>query len=217
VFQKGAKAYPQSSRMLAALGAALFAGARYDEAARRFCDASDLNPADPKPYEFMGKIELEAPNPLTCIDQKLARFVQQEPESALANYFYAMSIWKGQEQSADERVLHQVETLLTKAVKIDAHCVDAYFQLGNLYSSQGGYAKAIGFYKEAIEVNPQLSDAHYRLGVAYDRTGEREKAQQEFLLHDQIKKVQAAEVESQRREVKQFLVVPGGATQPPAD
>jgi tetratricopeptide (TPR) repeat protein len=218
VFQKGAKTYPQSSRMLAALGASLFAGARYDEAAQRFCEASDLNPDDPKPYEFMGKIEMEAPNPLACIDQKLARYVRQQPEDALANYFYAMAIWKGQEQSVDEQVLHRVETLLTKAVKIDSQCADGYFQLGNLYSSRRDYAQAIGFYEKAIAVNPQLGDAHYRLGVAYDRTGNRDKAQQEFQLHDQIKKRQADEIEKQRREVKQFLVVvPGRGAQPPAD
>lgn len=216
VFQKGAKAYPQSARMLAALGAALFAGARYDEAALRFCEASDLNPSDPKLYEYMGKIEMAAPNPLACIDRKLARFVQKQPESANANYFYAMAIWKGQEHSADRRALRQVETLLTKAVTVDPQFADGYLQLGNLYSSQRDYAKAISFYERAVKVNPQLGDAHYRLGVAYDRTGNREKAQREFLLHGKIKKSEAEEVEKERREVKQFLVaVPGDPTYPP--
>jgi tetratricopeptide (TPR) repeat protein len=103
-------------------------------------------------------------------------------------------------------------------VKIDSQCADGYFQLGNLYSSRRDYAQAIGFYEKAIAVNPQLGDAHYRLGVAYDRTGNRDKAQQEFQLHDQIKKRQADEIEKQRREVKQFLVVvPGRGAQPPAD
>ena len=64
MFTVGAKAYPKSARMLTALGAALFAGAFYDEAALRLCDASDLNPANPEPYMFMGKIEMAAPNPL---------------------------------------------------------------------------------------------------------------------------------------------------------
>jgi tetratricopeptide (TPR) repeat protein len=216
VFQKGATAYPQSARMLAALGAALFAGARYDEAALRFCEASDLNPSDPKPYEYMGKIEMAAPNPLACIDRKLARFVQKQPENANANYFYAMAIWKGQEHSADQRALRQVETFLTKAVTVDPQCADGYLQLGNLYSSQRDYAKAIGFYEKAVKVNPQLGDAHYRLGVAYDRSGNREKAQQEFQLHDKIKTLEAEKVEKERREVKQFLVaVPGDPSYSP--
>jgi tetratricopeptide (TPR) repeat protein len=214
VFRDGAKAYPKSSRMLTALGTSLFAGALYDEAALRLCDASDLNPTDPEPYVFMGKIEITAPTRLPCIEQKLARFVQDQPENPLANYLYAMAVWKRLEQPADKQTLEQVEALLTKAVTIDSNCADAYLQLGILYSSQHNYAKAIDFYKKAIKAGPQLAEAHYRLGAAYDRTDEPAKAKQEFALHDEIEKKQAAAVESQRREIKQFLIVLQGK---PAD
>jgi len=207
VFRSGAKLYPKSPRMLAALGASLFGAALYDESALRLCDASDLNPTEPEPYIFMGKIEREAPAPLPCLEQKLARFLQKQPDSPLANYLYAMAVWKRQEQRADPLALPQVEMLLTKAVKIDPKCVEAYLQLGILYSSQHNYEKAIGFYAKAIEVDPQLGEAHYRLGVAYDRTGEPKKAKREFALHDEIEKQKAAAVERQRREIKQFLVV----------
>src|SRR5229473_1198482 len=52
VFTKGSTAHPKSARMLAGLGAALYAGGSYADAARRVCDASDLQPADPTPYLF---------------------------------------------------------------------------------------------------------------------------------------------------------------------
>jgi tetratricopeptide (TPR) repeat protein len=217
VFKNGTKAYPRSARMLAALGTALFAGALYDEAADRLCQASDLNPADPELYLFMGRIELAAPKPLPCIEPRLARFVQQQPGNSLANYFYAMAIWKRQQQPMDQRAQQQVETLLTKAVTLDPKCGDAYLQLGILSTSQHDFEKAIAFYTKAIEVAPQLGEAHYRLGVAYDRSGSPEKAKQEFQLHDEIEKLQAAAVERQRREVKQFLVVlQGQPATPPA-
>jgi tetratricopeptide (TPR) repeat protein len=204
VFHKGADAYPKSARMQIALGTALFAGARYDEAALRLCDASDLNPADPNPYLFMGKIQMAAPNPLACVEPKLARFVQQQPGSSVANYLYAMSILK---HPPDSQAVQQAEALLTKAVTIDYKCSEAYLQLGIISASQRYFDKAIGFYTKAIEADPQLADAHYRLGVAYDRTGQPAKAKQEFQLHDQIKQQQAEATERQRREVKQFLVV----------
>jgi tetratricopeptide (TPR) repeat protein len=207
VFRDGTKAYPKSSRMLTALGTSLFAGALYEEAALRLCDASDLNPTDPEPYVFMGKVEVAAPTQLPCIEQRLARFVKDQPGNSLANYLYAMAIWKRQEQPVDKQVLEQVEDLLTKAVTIDSNCVDGYLQLGIIYSSQHSYEKAIDLYMKAIRADPQLAEAHYRLGVAYDRTGEPTKAKQEFVLHDEIEKKQAAAVESQRREIKQFLVV----------
>jgi tetratricopeptide (TPR) repeat protein len=217
VFKSGTKAYPKSARMLTALGTALFAGALYDQAAESLCQASDLNPDDREPYIFMGKIELAAPKPLPCIEPRLARFVQQQPGNSLANYFYAMAIWKQQPPPMNHESAQQVETLLAKAVVIDPKCGDAYLQLGILSSSQHNFETAIGYYTKAIEVDPQLGEAHYRLGVAYDRIGSPEKAKQEFQLHDEIEKLQAAAVERQRREVKQFLVVlEGQPATPPA-
>jgi Flp pilus assembly protein TadD len=203
VFRNGTKAYPKSARMLTALGTALFAGALYDEAAASMCAASDLNPADPEPYSFLGRIDIAAPTPLACVEPRLARFVQQHPGDAQANYLYAMALWKRQGPRTPERV----ETLLTKAVTLNPKCADAYLQLGILYASQRNLPKAIGFYHKAIEAHPQLGEAHYRLGVAYDRTGAPEKARQEFQRHDEIEKSQAAAVERERREVKQFSVV----------
>jgi tetratricopeptide (TPR) repeat protein len=198
--------------MLTALGTALFAGALYDQAAASLCAASDLNPSDPEPYSFMGRIEMASPKPLACIEPRLARFVQAQPENSLGNYFYAMAVWKRHQQPVDNQPVdpkaqHEVETLLTKAVTIDPKCGDAYLQLGILYSSQHQPERAIKFYTKAIQSDPQLGEAHYRLGVAYDRIGSKEKAAQQFKLHDEIEKLQAAAVEQQRREVKQFMVV----------
>jgi tetratricopeptide (TPR) repeat protein len=210
VFHKGANAYPKSARMQMALGTALFAGARYEAAALRLCDASDLNPSDPNPYIFMGKIQMAAPGALACVEPRLHRFVQQQPGSSIANYLYAMSILKHQEQRPDKQAVQQAVTLLMKAVTIDSKCSEAYLQLGIISASQSDQNKAIGFYEEAIEANPQLSDAYYRLGVAYDRTGQSAKAKREFQLHDQIKQRQAEDTERQRREIKQFLIVQPG-------
>ena len=197
VFRNGAKAHPASARMLTGLGAALFAAARYDEAADRLCQASDLTPADPQPYTFMGRILTASPKPLPCLQPRLARFAQRDPGNAQALYFYAMALGKDP----------QAETLLARAVEIDPACAPAYLQLGILAYARRDPAQAILYYQQAIRADPQLGEAHYRLGVAYDRLGEAEKAAHEFQLHDQIEKQQAAEVERQRREVKQFLVV----------
>ena len=67
-------------------------------------------------------------------------------------------------------------------------------------------SKGIGFYSKAIEINPQLSEAHYRIGIAYERVGEKEKARLGFQKHDEIEKQTAAEIERQRKDVKQFVI-----------
>jgi tetratricopeptide (TPR) repeat protein len=210
VFQRGADAYPNSVRMQMAMGAALFAGARYDTAALRFCKASDLDPTNPTPYIFMGKIQMSSPTTLACAELKLARYADQQPNSSVANYLYAMSILKSQEQLPHKEPILHAEALLTKALAIDPKCSECYLQLGIIASSDHSFDKAIGLYKKAIEADPQLVDAYYRLGVAYDRTAQPAKAKEQFQLHDKIKQQQAEIVEKQRRDVKQFLVVLSG-------
>jgi tetratricopeptide (TPR) repeat protein len=207
VFGEGTKAYPKSARMLAALGAALFASARYDEAARHLCDASDLDPNDTEPYIFLGKIEIAAPSPLPCVEEKLARFLKQQPNSSSANYLYAMALLKGQSSSADQAALQRADALLTRAAALDPKCAEAYLELGIQSYAGHDVEKAIGYYGKAIDANPQLAEAHYRLGVAYDRIGDPARAAQEFQLHDEIEKRDAEAVERERREIKQFLIV----------
>lgn len=207
VFTKGASAHPNSARMLTGLGAALYSAGSYDEAARRLCDASDLQPTDAAPYIFLGKIEKATPAPLPCSEQKLARFAREQPENALANYYYAVSLWKREKRSENPASLKQAEALLEKAVGIDPNLDEAYLQLGVLHSARGNFEQAIRDFRKAIEVNPNLGEAHRQLGLTYQRKGEKEKAQQEFQAYEQAEKTEAAEIERQRRELRQFLII----------
>jgi Flp pilus assembly protein TadD len=210
VFESGVKAYPKSTRLLTALGTALFSGAMYEEAARRLCEASDLSPNDAEPYLFMGRVEIAAPKPLPCVESKLKRFVELQPTNALANYYYAMAYWKQHGKGTDAETLRPVETFLSKAVEADSKCSSAYLQLGVIQASQSDFHKAAQYYQKAIDADSLSSEAHYRLGVAYDRLGEKDKAAEEFKIHDELEKQQATAVDRQRREVKQFLVLVGG-------
>ena len=207
VFTKGSNLHPDSVRMLAGLGAALYAGGFYDQAAARVCAASDLKPADPEPYLFLGRMEETAPAPLPCVEQKIARFVQNQPGNALAHYYFALALLKRAKESGDLAISQPAVALLEKAVTIDPKLGQAHMQLGILYYGRGQYEQAIHAYQKAVEGSPQLSEAHYRLGVAYKRMGDPAKAQQEFQTQQQVEKTEAAAVERQRREVQQFLIV----------
>jgi tetratricopeptide (TPR) repeat protein len=206
VFGQSVHAYPHSVRLLTALGAALFGGALYEEAALRLCEASDLNPDNAEPYLLMGKVEIAAPTSLPCVERELERFVEKQPGNSRASYYLAMAIWKQSAQAVDEQTALKVEAMLTKAITLDPKFGDPYVQLGILWSSRGESAKAAEFYAKAIGLDPQSSEAHYRLGVAYDRLGERSQAKQEFQLHEDIEKQHASEVDRERRAVKQFVV-----------
>jgi len=207
VFTKGSVAHPDSARILAGLGAALYAYGSYAEAARRLCEASDLNPADPAPYIFLGKMEKAAPDPLPCAEEKLARFAHDQPANTLANYYYAVALWKSEREPGNSARMAQAVTLLEKAVGLDPKLAEAYVQLGILSTASGDDTRAISSYKKAIDANPQSGEAHYRLGLAYKRISEDAKAQQELQLYKQIDQTETAAVERQRRELRQFMII----------
>jgi tetratricopeptide (TPR) repeat protein len=207
VFTKGSTLHPDSARMLAGLGAALYGVGSYEDAARRLCQSSDLRPADPAPYLFLGQMEKTVSAPLPCGEDKLARFVREQPANPIANYYYAVALWKrqrGSERSTDAR---QAEELLKKAVRLNPNLGEAYVQLGVLYFARNDFAEAIPAFQQAIKVTPQLSEAHYRLSLAYKRTGEETKAHEEFEAYQQAEKTETAALERQRGALKQFLII----------
>jgi Flp pilus assembly protein TadD len=207
VFKKGSVAHPNSARMLVGLGAALYADGSYDEAASQLCRASDLKPEDATPYLFLGKMEVTSPTSFSCGEERLARFAQNQPGNALANYYFAMAVLKRNRESKSSADSQQAEALLKKSVAIDPKLGEAYLQLGILHAAQGDSDQAIDAFKKAVEVTPGLGEAHYRLSQLYKRSGEKAKADQEIQLYRQVEKSETDAVEQQRREIQQFLII----------
>jgi tetratricopeptide (TPR) repeat protein len=231
VFTKGNRLFPKSVRMLVALSVAWYARGSYDQAAQCLANASDLAPDNPTPYLFLGRMQSVDIAPSELSVTKLARFAQLQPDNALANYYYAVSLRKQSASSAgndidnnDNERSARVESLLQKAVHLDPKLGAAYLQLGNLYSERADFSRAISAYQKAIQVmtdvtpehvgsqlaNPQptetLEVAHYRLAQAYQRTGDKTRAKEELQLYDQLAKKTKENTEHERREIQEFVI-----------
>ena len=200
VYGQGNRLFPLSSRMLLGAAVALYAHGDYTQAARQFFAATDLNPADPGPYLFLAKVESPEITNSTGFRERLARFVRLYPENAWANYYHAMSL------SKDADMLKSVQSLLEKAVRLDPKFSAGYLQLGILYAKKQDYRAAIPAYQKAIEADPQLEQAHYRLAQAYRYIGDTQNAQKEIVAFQQLSKTSARELDRQRSELQQFVV-----------
>jgi tetratricopeptide (TPR) repeat protein len=205
VFARGNRLFPRSVRMLAGLGASWYARGSYENAAQRLCEASDLDPNDPSPYLLMGKMQAAETLQSEAIVERLGRFVRLQPQNALANYYYAVSLWKSRLSQDDGSDVLKIKLLLQKAVQLDPKLGPAYLQLGILYADQRDFPSAIAAYRQAISATPQLDEAHYRLAQLYQQTGETANAQAELQRYTQISKQQADETERQRHQVQQFV------------
>jgi len=205
VFAKGNRMFPHSARMLIALGVGWQAQGANDRALRCLFDASDLNPRDPTPYVFLGKMQNTEIVHAAGFAEKMERFARWQPENALANYYYATTLWERANDSADAPTAAQIESLLQKAVRLDPKLGIAYLQLGILYAARRDFPNAIAVYQRASEVSPELEEAHYRLADAYRRVGEKTKAEHELQLYKELTKKKSEEAERERHEIQQFV------------
>jgi tetratricopeptide (TPR) repeat protein len=205
IFRQATERYPQSSRLAIGLGMALYSLGKYDDAVVSLLHAADLSPSDPRIYPFLSRAYDSSPGQADEVIKRFRRFADLQPRNGRALYYYAMSLWKGKRAQDPSLDLHQIESLLTKSIELDPTLAEAQLQLGNLYSDQSKYADAIPHYKRALERNTDLADAHYRLGQAYVRTGEKDRAQQELQVYQQLRTQHLADLDKQRAEVRQFV------------
>ena len=205
VFQQASQRYPASQRLVIGLGTALYARGNYDDAVKSLLRAADLNPADPGCYVFLSRAYDSSPSQAGEVIQRFRRFAELQPNNARARYYYAMSLWKGKRAQDPSLDLHQIESLLRKSLALDPKLAEAHLQLGNLYSDQNEYAQAIPEYTRALELNSDLADAYYRLGQAYVRTGEKDRAQQQFQVYQRLREQHLADLDKQRAEIRQFV------------
>jgi tetratricopeptide (TPR) repeat protein len=211
VFTKGHRLFPNSVRMLVGLAVTSYARGSYEQSSEQLLHACDLNPADPSPYLFLGRIqEAEKVEPPGWT-KRLQRFVNLQPENPLAYYYYAVGLAK---EGNDRENLELVESLLQKAIRLDSHFGDAHLQLGILYSERKDFPKAIAAYQKAIETTPLPDEAHFRLAEAYRQTGEMLKARQEIETYNQISQEKAKEADRDRHEIQQFVYTLRGRATP---
>lgn len=205
VFSEGVKRYPQSPRLALGLGLAFDLLGKYDEAVKSLLRGVDLDPSDTRAYYFLSKAYDRAPSQADAVVERFRRYAELRPRNARATVYYALSLWKGRRTETSHAYLDQVQSLLKKAVALDPSSAEGHLQLANLYSQRHQYAEAVPEYQQALKLSPHLPDAHFRLGQAYSRLGNKDLADKEFQLHKQLYEQHLAEVDKERSEIQQFV------------
>jgi tetratricopeptide (TPR) repeat protein len=205
VFEQTTLRYPNSPRVLIGLGMALYSRDKYDEAIKSLLKAADLDPSDPRCYRFLSHAYNLSSSPSEEVVLRFRRYAELQPGNAMAQYYYALSLLKGNRPQDASPEFHAVESLLQRSIALDGKFAEAHFQLGNLYADQHDYAKSFPEYVRATELDPNLPDAHYRLGQYYVHVGRKDLAQQEFDAYQRLRAKYLADLDKEGAEVQQFV------------
>jgi tetratricopeptide (TPR) repeat protein len=191
-FRYGVEKYPRSAKLMVGLGVTLYAESKYDDAVETLCAAVDLDPADPKPFQFLGKVSRVSPALIPDIRKRLEKFVQLYPNNGPAIYYYAMSLWqRSNAEPAADLDLGKIEVLLKQAIAADPDFYEAHFQLGILYQDQLKYPDAIQEFNQTVRLRPDFNRAHYRLVLLYNRMNQKQLADEHLAILKQLKQEDA--------------------------
>ena len=211
VFAKGHRLHPNSVRILVGLGAAAYAQDLNDQAARWLFEASELNPNDPRPYLFLGKVQEVAKSEPAEWVAAFGRFATLHPNNSLAHYYYAVALEK---QKRGEQDFAARERELSRAIALDPKFGDTYLKFGLLETERHEYPKAVASFEKAIELTPLPDEAHLRLAQVYRLMGETEKARKESELYNEVYEKKKAQLDRERRELGQFVYTMRGESAP---
>jgi len=207
VFGKGRRLFPNSVRMAIGLSIATYNHGATKQSAQLLVRACDINPGDPTPYLFMGRLEEAERIELPGWTEKLHRFSLLAPDNSLAHYYYAVALSKQNHGSQDHST---IEAELKRAIELDPKLGEAYLQLGILYAAEKDTGAAIAALEKAIGNSPLPDEAHYRLAQIYRQTGNEDKAREEISLYEQTSQQRTRKAEEQHREIQQFIYTLGG-------
>lgn len=205
VFRYATQRYPNSPRLQIGLGMALYARGLYQDSVTVLLKAIDLAPDDARCYQFLARAYDRSPQQVNDVIDRFRRYAALQPDNAQAQYYYAMSLWKGRRLEQSSPDLATVADLLRKSVALDPRFADAHLQLGNLYAAQHNYPDSISEYERSISLDPNQPDAHYRLATDYIHTGKKDLADQQFAIYQKQRAQHMAEDDAARAEVKQFV------------
>lgn len=201
-FEYGTGKYPNSKRMLLALGVARYSNNDYAGAAPIFAQILDANPDDEFVANLLGhNCSLMPDDSPGCA--KLISFAERHPSNAPVATYAAAGILH---RPGGQQDLALAGQLLQQAISADEKFPESYYQLGILNQQEGNWQASIDPLERAITLKPDYSQAHYRLALAYSHTNQREKVQTELALRQKYSQQEKDDLNARFKQVTMFLL-----------
>jgi len=166
---------PTNAALFHFRGQVYFRTGDFAQAEKAFLHALELDPYHTDSHNFLGAVYTELGRPLDAErEYKIALADPAYPSPELVHLNLAL-LCSG--QGREEEAL----TNLRRSVEINPKYYQAHFELASLLDRQGRLSEAAREYEVARPGYGESGDFHYRLGLAYFRLGEKQKARENLL------------------------------------
>jgi predicted Zn-dependent protease len=202
-FEAASARFPESKRLRMGLGAALYGDAKYGQAIPVFADLLDAEPDNSQYAALLGTTCATILREARPRCSSLIHYAQTHPGDARAALNAAVSLLGESDPESHRPVVRQ---LLEAAVSADPRLPEAQFQMAAFLQDDGEWKESIPYVERAVALRPDFAQAHYRLAMAYWRTGRKQEGNMEMDLQKKYSKQEQEEMDRRLRQITTFVV-----------
>ncbi len=202
-FEAAAAKFPQSTRIKLGLGAAYFGGAKYAKSIPVFADLLGTDKNNKIYAELLGMACTAVTESEKQHCSALISYAESHPTDARAATYGAAMLLT---DTTTEATLGTARKLLNMALAANPKLPDAQYQMGVLKQNQGDWAGSVSNMEAAIALKPDLAQAHYRLALAFWRTGRKQDAQVQMDLQKKYSQQAEQDLSRRLRQITTFIV-----------
>jgi tetratricopeptide (TPR) repeat protein len=202
-FEAAVVKFPFSTRMKLGLGAAYFGNGSYGKALPVFAELLESYPDNSLYAEMLGQSCTAVMQETQQRCALLLHYADAHPNDAKAATYAAATLISGVETPEQTQ---RARKLLEHAIAIDPKLGEARYQLGLLKQNESDWTGSISDLEAAVALKPTYAKAHYRLALAYWRSGRKQDGEAEIELEKKYAKQDAEDLDQQMRQITRFLV-----------
>lgn len=191
--------FPRSSRLWFALGVSQLGEHRTADAVASFNHALEIDPKFAQALAYLGMAAAEEGRYGDAVSY-YERSLAIDDNVAATHYLLAEALLK--QQPVDNS---RVESHLTRAVALDASFAPVRLALGKLDYRLNRFPEAAEQLQRAIELNPNLAEAHSELAEVYRRLKRSDDSHAERAISKRLNDTKKEQAELDRREIVRKL------------
>jgi tetratricopeptide (TPR) repeat protein len=202
--ERAVQQFDNSLKLRMALGIAYFGYGDSAKSIQSFVEGAKRYPDAELPLYFLAIASDTTGRDMDQTEEMLLAYVKRHPEPYWLYYYLGkMAYGVGQKTGHPDDFLH-AEELLKESLRRKKDHPESHYALGNVYFNLRRWQETIDEYRNAIQLKPDLAEAHYRLSQAYRRVGKTSDADAEIAIHRKLR-AEEAQKNTRDQEVSVFL------------
>lgn len=206
VFRLAHKRLPKSALIELGLGTTEFVYGKRANAATDFIDAVDLDPSYTPAYMFLGEVASYAGSSTPQVIQKLGQIARREPDQFEIQYYYGAALVTQMDRSGNLEKAPLALTILGHAASLKPSDPRTYYQMGEIARLRHLNDQATRQYQKAVSLDPDFTEALYKLARQYVRQGRIKDARPLFAREQMLSSKQRQHLDRRSEAVERFIL-----------